>query len=75
MKWHRFSLTSQEAELMWDFSMKHIVMFHFIRQTELDRSDPDIARAALSRRYIYEGYMDEDTYLIFRIMVPAQDAE
>lgn len=74
MKFYQFSLAAVEAEAMWDFSQSNQVNFKFMRQTELDDlSDP--IESALRRRYIYGGYMSEETYLMFRLTVPAVECE
>lgn len=72
MKNYRFSLSPLEAEAMWDFARTNEVNFHYVRQTELPHNE-DPLTAAINRRYIYEGYMNEETYLMFRLIVPARD--
>jgi hypothetical protein len=69
MKFYQFSLAAVEAEAMWDFSQHNQVNFNFIRQTDLNPIE-DPLEAALKRRYIYGGYMSEETYLMFRLIVP-----
>lgn len=69
MKYYMFSLAALEAEAMWDFAQKNEVNFKFMKQTEL-KDDSDLIRAALNRRYIYGGYMSEETYLMFILTVP-----
>lgn len=68
MRCHRFTLGCLEEEKMWEFSMGRNVLFHFVNKIE----DPDLdpLTAALTRKYVYDGFMDEETYLLFRLMVP-----
>jgi len=72
MKNYQFSLSTLEAEEMWDFARTNEVNFHYVRQTVLSPSE-DPLTAAINQRYIYEGYMSEETYLMFRLIVPARN--
>lgn len=68
MKSYRFSLNCLEAEKMWDFSMNNDVIFHFITKTE--EVDFNIISVS-SRRYVYDGIMDEETFLMFKLAIPS----
>lgn len=69
MKFYQFSLTTLEAESMWDFAQANHVSFNFMRQTDIE-DGVDSLEAVLKRRNIYGGYMNEETYLVFRLTVP-----
>lgn len=68
MKYYLFSLTSLDAEAMWDFAKANQVNFKFFRQEE-NTGDP----LGLNKLYTYGGYMSEETYLMFRLTVPVKE--
>ena len=65
LKRYEFSLTALEAEQLWDFAEIHQVNFHFTHITG------NVANN--TRRYTYEGFMNEETYLMFRLAIPARE--
>ena len=67
LKRYEFSLSALEAELMWDFAQLHEVNFHFTKISG------NVVQN--TRRYTYEGFMTEETYIMFRLAIPARDVK
>jgi hypothetical protein len=64
MKKYRFNLKPGDVEAMWEFAKHNQVNFHYCLKTE------GITSIAY---YTYEGFMDAETYLTFRITVPSYE--
>jgi hypothetical protein len=72
VKYYQFTLSSREAEAMWDFAQKNQVNIHFERKID-PVDEPDPMAAILKQKYTYGGYMSEETFLMFCLTVRVQD--
>lgn len=62
---HRFEIHGVDnAELMWDFAMKNDVNIRSLKRIRIDNDGGD-------SYYSYEALMSKETYLVFRLSVPA----
>ncbi len=66
MKLIKFAVKALDAEKMWDFAQSHNVNFHFL--TTIDNINRSYSL------YIYEGYMTDETHLMFKLVVPTESA-
>jgi len=73
VKYYQFTLSSLEAEAMWDFAQKNQVNIHFESKTDPPEG-ADLLDPAFKRKYTYGGYMSEETFLMFCLTVRVQDA-
>ncbi len=55
---------------MWDFAQTNEVNFTFMRKVFYP-----MGVVPTEIRYVYSGYMDRDTYLAFKLSVPAKEYE
>jgi hypothetical protein len=69
MKYYTFTVHGMDEDILWNFAHSNLVDFSYIcenfKYNEVTGLSIDF------RNYVYAGYMSEETYVLFRLIVPA----